>query len=239
MPEPSPLSRAQVRELDRRAAEELGLSGLVLMENAGRAVAELVLARLRVDALAGRRGPPPWRIAIACGRGNNGGDGYVAARHLHEQGQEVEVDSTASAGELSGDAAAARTVVERIGIAVRDFADGGELALAVERWRRCDALVDALLGTGASGAPRGAVARAIEALNSLAGPLKIAVDLPSGLDADTGGAPGACFVADATVTFVAPKLGFESQTARAHLGAVVVAGIGVGPRSLPPRVAET
>jgi hydroxyethylthiazole kinase-like uncharacterized protein yjeF len=239
MPEPPLLSRAQVRELDRRATHELGIPGAVLMENAGRAVAELVLARLRVDNLAGRRGPVPWRIAIVCGRGNNGGDGYVVARHLHNHGHDVDVASTAAAGELSGDAAAQRAIVERMGIPVATIAGERELADALERWRGCDALVDGLLGTGAVGAPRGAIARAIEAANSVAGPLKVAVDLPSGLDADTGEAPGACFVADATVTFVALKLGFAREDALRYLGQVAVADIGIGLRSLPLPVAET
>lgn len=215
------LTRAEVREIDRRAIEEYGLPGIVLMENAGRGAAELL------HAIA-----PHAMVVIVCGKGNNAGDGFVIARHLENLGHRVRLLLACAPGELRGDAAIAWRVAEKAGIpavrlaaATRD--EWGE-ALAGAEW-----VVDALLGTGTSGAPRGAIATAIEAVNAagLQGAKVFAVDLPSGLDCDAGTAPGPHVKADVTATFVARKLGFDAAAAAALVGEVHVVGIGV-PRAL-------
>jgi NAD(P)H-hydrate epimerase len=216
-----PLTREQVREIDRRAIEEFGLPGIVLMENAGRGAAELL------HGLA-----PGATVAIVCGGGNNAGDGFVIARHLENLGHAVRLLLACEPAECRGDAAIAWRVVERAGIPAIRLAAATpadwERALAGAAW-----IVDALLGTGARGAPRGAIATAIEAVNAARsrGAKVCAVDLPSGLDCDTGTAPGACVGADVTTTFVARKVGFDAAAAAPLLGAVHVVGIGV-PRSL-------
>ena len=216
-----PLTRAEVREIDRRASDAYGLPGIVLMENAGRGAAELL------HTIA-----PGATVAIVCGKGNNAGDGFVIARHLENLGHAVRLLLAGESGELRGDAAIAWGVAERAGIPVRRLAtatlDEWERAIAGADW-----VVDALLGTGASGPPRGALAPALEAVNAAGrrGAKVFAVDLPSGLDCDTGTAAGACVTADVTATFVARKVGFDVPAAATLLGEVHVVGIGV-PRAL-------
>lgn len=216
------LSRAEVREVDRRAIEDFGLPGIVLMENAGRGAAALL------HALA-----PSAVVAIACGKGNNAGDGFVMARHLENLGHDVRLLLAGDPAEHRGDAATQWRVAERAGIPSERLAQG-----AVADWQRSLAragwIVDALLGTGATGAPRGSVATAIEAINATSrrqGIRVLAVDLPSGMDCDTGRPPGACVRADITTTFVARKIGFDEPAATAWTGDIHVLDIGV-PRAL-------
>jgi NAD(P)H-hydrate epimerase len=215
-----PLSRSEVRAIDRRAIDEFGLPGIVLMENAGRGCTE-VLLRL------GCRGP----VVIVSGKGNNAGDGFVIARHLDAQGIAVRVVLIGSPADLQGDAAINYGVVSRSGLPIIDRSSGSAAAehlaadLADAEW-----IVDALLGTGASGPPREPLATAIRLMNAAPGK-KLAVDLPSGLDCDTGQPAEPTFRADHTCTFVAPKLGFAQPAARAVLGEVHVIDIGV-PRIL-------
>lgn len=218
---PKSLTRAEVREIDRRAILEFGLPGIVLMENAGRGAAELL------HGLA-----PGAAVAIVCGKGNNAGDGFVIARHLENLGHEVRLLLAGDPADLRGDAAIAWHVADRAGIPTRRLAAATvaewEQALAGAAW-----IVDALLGTGASGPPRGAIATAIAAVNAAGrhGAKVLAVDLPSGLDCDTGTAAGACVRADVTATFVAPKVGFAAVAAEPQIGELHVVGIGV-PRAL-------
>ena len=218
------LTRAQVRDLDRRAIEEFGLPGIVLMENAGAGAARLIQSLWPGD------GP----VAVACGRGNNGGDGFVIARHLDLASRPVRLLLAAESASISGDAALMLCAATRAGIPVVPLAAADGAA-----WHRqlvgVAVVVDALLGTGASGRPRGPVSTAIEAINTWrsvtpAGRI-LAVDIPSGLDCDTGADPGPCIRADATATFVARKRGFDAPGAAAITGEVHVIGIGA-PRLL-------
>ena len=220
------LSRADVREVDRAAIEDCGVPGVVLMENAGAGVARLL------ESL-GITGP----VAIACGKGNNGGDGFVIARHLDVAGHPVKLLLACRPDEVRGDAAVNLAVATRSGLALETLAEADqatwERSLTGAAW-----IVDALLGTGASGAPTGTIAAAIEAINATrrgGGPRVLAVDLPSGLDCDTGTAPGACVRADVTATFVARKLGFDAAGAAGFTGAVHVIGIGA-PRAALARL---
>jgi NAD(P)H-hydrate epimerase len=212
-----PLTRAEVRDVDRRAIEEFGLPGIVLMENAGRNAAALLHERA-----------PLARVAIACGKGNNAGDGFVIARHLVNLGHEVRLLLACDPAEYRGDAATNWRVVEKAGIPAARLASATQ-----EQWGQAlagaDWIVDALLGTGATGAPRGTIATAIEAVNAVAARDRagvFAVDLPSGLDCDTGLAPGPCIRANLTGTFVARKVGFDTTAAAALLGEVRVLDIG-------------
>lgn len=215
------LARSEVREIDRLAIEHYGLAGIVLMENAGAGVARLLESH-------GVAGP----VAVACGRGNNGGDGFVIARHLEAAGHRVRVLLAADPGDYRGDAAANLRVAERSGLPIECLAGADAArwssALAGAAW-----IVDALLGTGATGAPRAPLADAIVAINAAREARRddtsvrvLAVDLPSGLDADTGESPGACVRADITATFVAEKLGFANPRAAHFTGRVSVHGIG-------------
>lgn len=214
------LSRAEVREVDRRALEEFGMPGLLLMENAGRGCAELLLT---LRAGAGRK------VVICCGKGNNGGDGLVMARHLENAGLAVTVLLFADPGEVSGDAAVNLGIVEASGIPLCSMPEPNrreiEAALSEADW-----VVDALLGTGTTGAIREPYGTVISAINASGRPV-FAVDLPSGLDCDRGVPLGPCVRATHTATLVARKPGFDQPEARAWTGKVDVVDIGT-PRRL-------
>jgi NAD(P)H-hydrate epimerase len=220
------LTRAQVRDLDRRAIEEFGIPGVVLMENAGRGAAD-VLLRLGV------RGP----VAVCCGKGNNGGDGFVIARHLAAHGIAVQVLLFCAPEDLKGDAAINHHIVTRMGLPLDVYA-GTTIGLeAVEkRLAGAEWVVDALFGTGLSGPVRAPLDGVIAAVNRAPGKV-LAVDIPSGLDCDTGEPLGPTVRAHHTVTFAALKVGFANPAARAWLGEVHVADIGIAPEFLDRRPA--
>ncbi len=217
------LTRDQVRRVDRLAIEEYGISGLVLMENAGRGVADVLTRRAPV-------GP----VVVCCGTGNNAGDGFVVARHLDLRGIACRVLLWANPSELRGDAAVNFRILQRTGVPVEVF-DGEHDAARLESLLDGAAwIVDALLGTGAKGDPRPPLNTVIQQLNTTALPI-LAVDLPSGLDCDTG-LPGSPTIRAAeTCTFVALKAGFASPSARRYTGTVHVLDIGA-PRKLVERV---
>ena len=220
-----PLSREEVREVDRRAVEEYGMTGLVLMENAGRGCVDVLLK-------LGSRGP----VTIVCGKGNNAGDGFVIARHLDLHGIPVRVVLLGAPGELRGDAAANYAILAKCGVSFCDLSITFDAAAFEAQLAGCEFIVDALLGTGATGAPRGSFADAIRRINATAA-LRLAVDLPSGLNCDTG-EPGEPTVrAHHTGTFVAPKIGFENPLAAEYLGQVHVVDIGA-PRRLVEEIAQ-
>lgn len=212
----------EIRALDRIAIERIGVPGLVLMENAGRSVAEFVWRLLA--------NPGAQRVVVLCGPGNNGGDGFVAARHLRNAGVPVTLVLAIAPDRYRGDAEANLRTCERLGHTPTDATQPDGLRQARDAVRAAHVVVDALLGTGARGAPRGVVADLIRVANE-ASATRVAIDLPSGLDGDSGVAGDPCFRADATIALVAPKAGFDAPSAKPVLGRVIVAGIGV-PRDL-------
>jgi NAD(P)H-hydrate epimerase len=220
------LTREQVRQVDRLAIVELGIPGVVLMENAGRRAAEVVLGVLRDGC-----GPEPQagRVVILCGGGNNGGDGYVIARHLQNQAVAVTVFAITDPARLTGDAAVNYNICEKMGLTVCRIESDEQLHSAAKAWAGAAVIVDALLGTGFTGTVRPRVAAVIERCNAVVGAKIVAVDVPSGLDCDTGQPSNATVRADVTVTFVAPKPGFGVALAGPYVGEVIVAGIGVPP----------
>jgi len=209
---------AEMREIDRVAIQELGVPSLTLMDRAGRAVAEAA------EALAGPRG----RVLVVAGGGNNGGDGYVAGRLLRGAGRDARVLALVPAARLSPDARAVREQAERAGVPVDDVGELAPLETGVG-----DVVVDALLGTGLARAPEGAFARAIERIEAarISGARVLAVDVPSGLSADTGRPPGACVRADRTITFAFLKRGLVLHPGAALAGEVLVADIGIPPEA--------
>lgn len=215
MSEVAPQTVDRIRALDQWAIETLGVPGVVLMENAGRAAADVLVA----EYLRQRRRP----VVILCGAGNNGGDGFVIARHLLLRQFDVRVILGVPRANLRGDAAvnadvwrAMRGKLEECSAdsAAAPFSCGGEPLL----------VVDALLGTGATGNPRGTIGALIEAANACPA-ARVAVDLPSGLDGDSGAAATPCFRADLTITMAAPKVGFAR--AAEWTGRIVLVDIGV------------
>lgn len=220
-----PLTREWVRQVDRRAIEEFGLPALVLMENAGRGCVDILMS-------LGCTGP----VAIVCGRGNNAGDGFVMARHLDLRNVEVQVILLGPPDQLRGDAATNFAVLTRSGIPWIDLSSRFDEEAFSRRLASAQWIVDALLGTGAVGPPRPPWDLAIHRMNQAPG-LRLAVDLPSGLDCDTGQPAPATVRADHTCTFVAPKIGFLQPSAAPYLGQVHVVDIGA-PRCLLEEVAR-
>ena len=228
-PETPWLARDELALVDRIACEEYGLPIAVLMENAGRGAAEAVLEML-ADPRS-RTGSP--RVVLLSGPGNNGGDACIAARHLANAKVDVEVVATRALDELRGDAAVMRRAIERMEIPVHlvrgERAHAPSEVAGRRAIERATLLVDGLLGTGFQGAMRAEIADLVRAANAhrSAGKARIvALDLPSGLDADTGRAADPTICADVTVTFVARKRGFEAPEAQRYVGQVVVASIG-------------
>ncbi|MBI3464074.1 MAG: NAD(P)H-hydrate epimerase [Planctomycetes bacterium] len=210
-----PLSRDEVREIDRRAIEQYGIPGVVLMENAGRGAAQW-LAKL------GTAGP----VVICCGKGNNGGDGYVMARHLDAWGYPVRVVLFCDPAELKGDALINFRIIETSQIPILGRGSPLNEDQLVRALRDAAWIVDGLLGTGVQGEVRDPIRSAIETLNACPAP-KFAIDIPSGLDSDTARPLGTAVRATHTATFVSTKLGFTNPEAAAYTGVVRVVEIGV------------
>jgi NAD(P)H-hydrate epimerase len=213
------LNRHWIRELDRRAIEEYGIPGLVLMENAARGAVDVLMS-------LGCRGP----VALACGRGNNAGDGFAMARHLDLRGIAVRVLVAGDPTGLRGDAATNYAILEKCRISTSLITESTPTEWIEQSLAGCEWIVDALLGTGASGEPRPPLDGIIQAMNR--SPAKrLAVDLPSGLDCDTGQAAATTIRADHTVTFVAAKPGLIQPEAAEFVGQWHIADIGA-PRVL-------
>lgn len=205
----------QMREIDKRATEEYGVPSLLLMENAGLQTYEA--ARDLLGDLEDAE------ILIIAGKGNNGGDGFVAARHLSEAGAIVTVALAAEADEVKGDAGTNLEIVFRAGIHCLQITDDNDLA---EHLASCDLIIDALLGTGVKGGATGLAADVIEAINESDKPV-ISIDLPSGVNADTGNVEGPCVYAAETVTLALAKIGLVTYPAAQYAGELIVADIGI------------
>lgn len=230
---------AQMNRADRLAVRS-GVPSLKLMENAGRAAARLALRLIasRTTAATGSgSGPVPLPcgpVLILAGKGNNGGDGLVVARRLADRGLTVEVVLAAPADEFTGDAALnLRRLADRGAVPLRTWGPDMDAATLYTGLRRAALVIDALLGTGARGAPRGAVGAIIEGLAQATGagdrPPVLAVDLPSGLDPDTGRVtgPAGAVRADATITFAGVKVGLAHPEAAPFTGRIYLADIGI------------
>ena len=216
---PRSLSRDEVRDVDRRAIEEFGMPGIVLMENAGRGAAEL-LVTLGVSGT----------VVICAGKGNNGGDGFVIARHLENRGLSVTVLLFADPDHLKGDAFVNYDIAAKAGTPMKVLGDTFDVERLEKQLAEADWIVDALLGTGTSGEIREPYLTIINCIN--ASPAKVfAVDLPSGLECNTGEPLDPCVRADHTATFVARKVGFDNPVSQEWTGTVHVIDIGV-PRTL-------
>jgi NAD(P)H-hydrate epimerase len=224
------MSREEVRSVDAWAINKLGIPGVVLMENAGGSCAELI-----VKKLSHKKKP---KVCIFCGTGNNGGDGFVAARHLRNGGFNVVVVICGQREKIGGDAKTNLDILEKLGQPVEvldinspDF--GGRVR---DFAGDADMIVDGIFGTGLKGEVSEPYQRLIEEINALTSaravePKKnvLAIDIPSGLDCDTGVPLGAAIKADWTVTFVALKKGFLAKEAANYTGEIFIASIGVEP----------
>jgi NAD(P)H-hydrate epimerase len=214
------LTAREMKEIDRAAIEEIGIPGTVLMENAGLRV---------VRALKGRFSKPEDEtIVIVAGKGNNGGDGFVVARHLFNSGTAPEVLLLATKEEVKGDAAVNLAVVLKLGIPVTEIRTSAEWKKARVKVFHATVIVDALFGTGLLKPLDGLFAEAVVDINKSAA-FKVAIDIPSGLSSDTFEMIGPCVKADMTVALAAPKIAHIFPPAAECVGDLVIAPIGVPP----------
>ena len=212
------MNAAQMREADRCTIEDLGVPSIVLMENAGRQVVSAIEARF--DSLL------DMRVAVLCGRGNNGGDGFVVARVLHLRGIDVQVFVVGSVADIRGDARVNLDILGRLGLNLVEISSPADWETHAPSVAASDLVVDALFGTGLSAPLSGLVESVVADINTMAIPV-VAVDLPSGLSADRADPIGACLDAVVTVTLAAPKLPLVLAPGSAHAGDLVIADIGI------------
>ena len=217
------LTVAQIRAVDAIAVHDFGMHSLVLMENAGRGCADWIDTKLNRSS----------DVVVLCGPGNNGGDGLVIARHLHAMGHRLSLWMVAETGKLSQDAEANLKIVEHTKIRIDwigDWLSPPELDRAWNQLRtdctNSQMVIDALLGTGATGQPRPMMADILRLANASM-LQRIAIDIPTGLNAETGEPSDPTFHADTTLTFVAKKPGFLETCATEYLGTVHILPIGV------------
>ncbi|HEY9073682.1 MAG TPA: NAD(P)H-hydrate dehydratase [Desulfobaccales bacterium] len=213
------VTAAQMRELDRRAMEEVGIPSLVLMENAGRTTYE-ILRREFPD--------PDGEVAVLAGRGNNGGDGCVVARYLAQAGEPVVVFLLGQRDQVRGDARVNLEILRHHGLEVVEVIDESHLNGLVHRLARAGLIVDAVLGTGLDKPVQGLLATLSDRVNHLRAPV-LAVDMPTGLSADSGEVLGAAMQAEVTVTYGWPKLGQILPPGRDYVGRLWQVDIGIPP----------
>jgi NAD(P)H-hydrate epimerase len=215
------LNTRQMREADRRTIDDVGIASIVLMENAGRQVVTAIESSF--DAL------DVMRVAVLCGRGNNGGDGFVIARVLLERGVDTSVYLVAESAAVKGDARTNLNILLALGVDVVELADAAAWELHGTDVLGADLVVDAMFGTGLNAPLTGLAESIVADLNSSATPV-VAVDLPSGLSADTPAVPGPAVDATMTVTLGAPKVPLVLPPAEAFAGNLVIADIGIPER---------
>ncbi|MCS7197490.1 MAG: NAD(P)H-hydrate dehydratase [Candidatus Bipolaricaulota bacterium] len=223
------LTGAQMAELDRQAIEGLGIPSLVLMESAGRVVVEELCARFPEISRK--------KIVIVIGKGNNGGDGLVVARRLLDLGAAVEVHALGSPKEFSAETRQQADILGKLGFPIHPCTKSKEMSTLARALAHADIVIDGIFGTGFRGAARDLTAEAIELIN-LSSAFVCAIDIPSGVEADTGHVLGPAVCADLTVTFELPKLGLLLYPGRQYVGELVVRSIGY-PRKLVDQYAST
>jgi NAD(P)H-hydrate epimerase len=224
--DPLVLTRDQVRAFDAWAIHTLGIPGVVLMENAGRSCAEHIAQRLASMHAT--------HVCVFCGTGNNGGDGYVVARHLINQGIHVSVVLCGDKDKVKGDARINLDILQALQMEVTniDLEQAGLAQRIKALARESHLIVDALFGTGLRGTLRAPYMDLINGINDLGLPI-VAVDIPSGLDCDTANVLSTAIRAQETITFVALKKGYLLDQARIYTGDVHVVSIGIEPTHWP------
>ena len=216
------LTTDEMREADRRAIEDFGIPGVVLMENAGAGAADVALEMLE-DAES-------KRVLILAGRGNNGGDGYVIARHLHNAGVPTKTRVLSEFDTIAGDARTNLDVIRKMGLDVREIVLPDHTESLLAEMLEAGLIVDAMLGTGTKGSIREPFTAAIALVMGSDRPV-LAVDIPSGMNGDTGEHLGTCVVALRTATFAAYKIGMLNPAAKKYTGEITVVDIGM-PREI-------
>jgi ADP-dependent NAD(P)H-hydrate dehydratase / NAD(P)H-hydrate epimerase len=212
------LNAAQMREADRRTIEEIGIPSLVLMENAGRQVVAAIEA-VHGDLLE-------QSVAVLCGRGNNGGDGFVVARTLMQRGVDVSVFLIGRVADVRGDARTNLEILGRLGLTVVEIADSQAWELHFSEIGDCTLIIDSIFGTGLNSPVSGLMETVVADVNASGIPV-VSIDLPSGLAADSHQPIGDSIEAGMTVTLAAPKLSLVLPPAEIRAGDIVIADIGI------------
>lgn len=210
------ITAREAKKLDLRAQKEFGIPTLLLMENAGKAVSEEAL-----KIIARKKA----RVAIFCGKGNNGGDGFCAARHLLAAGINPDVYLADRIDEVKGEAKVNLNILFRLGKNVFEVSEQN-IDIVRRKIIKYSLIIDALLGVGLKGEVRGVVGRLIQLINSTSADI-LSVDIPSGLEATNGEVLGCCVKADKTITFVARKTGMLKASGRKFCGKIIIRDIGV------------
>jgi ADP-dependent NAD(P)H-hydrate dehydratase / NAD(P)H-hydrate epimerase len=212
------LNTQQMREADRQTIDDVGLPSIVLMENAGRQAVAAMEAAFEDLATS--------KVGVLCGRGNNGGDGFVVARTLAQRGIEATVFLLGSVADVRGDARINLEILGRVGLTVVEITTGQEWELHFSEISECDLIVDAIVGTGFHGPLTGLLETVVADVNGLGVPV-VAIDLPTGVSADSHELEGEAIEASMTVTLAAPKLPLILPPADAYGGDLVIADIGI------------
>lgn len=209
------LNRNELNELDRRAIEEFGIPGIILMENAGRGVVDYLLS-CKIQG----------NIVICCGKGNNAGDGFVVARHLDNLGLSPLILLFADPNDLKGDAKINYDIVIKSLLPITIVREQNFSKIIADLIAKSDWIIDAIFGTGLNGVVKSPYDVIIQAINSSHAEI-IAVDIPSGLDCDTGKPLGIAVKAKSTITFVCNKKGFSNSEAKKYIGQVHIVDISI------------
>src|SRR4029450_177465 len=212
------LNTQQMREADRQTIDEIGLPSLVLMENAGRQAVAAMEAAFEDLATS--------KVAVLCGRGSNGGDGFVVARTLAQRGIEAMVFLLGSVGDVRGDARINLEILGHVGLTVVEIANAQEGEVHFSEISECELIVDAIVGTGFPGPLTGLLETVVADVNGLGVPV-VAIDLPTGVSADSHEVEGEAIEAAMTVTLAAPKIPLNLPPVDAHGGDLVIADIGI------------
>ena len=212
------VTTAQMQKLDKKAMKEFGIPGLILMENAGRGTFELICRHFAARLRQG--------VTILAGPGNNGGDGFVIARHLNQEGVKVELLILAPGEKFRGDALVNYNIVKKLGLPVTECLDSDTLSSMSETIEKSGLIVDAIFGTGLVREVTGRFAQSIEMANASPAPI-VAVDIPSGLSSDTGRPLGTAIRADLTATMALAKLGLVLHPGTEYAGELHIVEIGI------------
>lgn len=211
-----PLRREKIRLLDSLAINEFKIPGIILMENAGSKAAEIIFKELKI--------PTFDKVTILCGKGNNGGDGFVIARHLSNLGVTVQVFLFADRQQITGDAKVNLEILIKMKVFVEEVLNIEKVGNAV---KSSDVIVDAMLGTGVDGEIKDSFQQIIRIINDLKSKRIYSIDIPTGLDCNTGAILGECVKATKTITFVASKTGFFLEKGPEYCGEIIIVDISI------------
>lgn len=212
------MTAQEAKEIDRRAQEEFGIPSTILMENAGWQSAEVAM-----EMLQGKEGKS---VVCVCGRGNNGGDGFVAARHLINKGIDVDTFLIGDPLEIKGDAKINYTILQRMAVKIVVLKNKEEFSLLRERLKETGLIIDAIFGVGLQGEVEEPYRTTIELINGSGKPV-LSIDIPSGLDGTEGKVRGICIKATQTITFTLPKTGFIKNDGPLYTGKLIVVDISI------------